>query len=138
MPMSSDQALRRFGLGRRGSEPGPNDVRAWLEAQLDAPDPMIPHELPSTENAAFVMRRYQEAKQAGAPLPMGFADLFGQDMSEALKHATVTCHSGNALSGSGATISPSAGALATGCSAWRVPISGKPSGHMSPAASSIW
>ena len=88
--MSSDQALRRFGLGRRGSEPGPNDVRAWLEAQLDAPDPMIPHELPSTENAAFVMRRYQEAKQAGAPLPMGFADLFGQDMSEALKHATVT------------------------------------------------
>ena len=88
--MSSDQALRRVGLGRRGSEPGPNDVRAWLEAQLDAPDPMIPHELPSTENAAFVMRRYQEAKQAGAPLPMGFADLFGQDMSEALKHATVT------------------------------------------------
>lgn len=38
------QAMIRFGLGRRGTQPVPADPRAWLLAQLDGPDagPTLP------------------------------------------------------------------------------------------------
>ncbi len=39
MDTRTAQALIRFGLGRRGTEPLPADPEAWLSGQLDGPDP---------------------------------------------------------------------------------------------------
>jgi uncharacterized protein (DUF1800 family) len=90
MTVDSSQAFRRFGLGRRGSEPLPDDVPGWLRSQLDAPDPLLSQAGPSIANAAAVLRQYEGARKSGAPLPPGFAELFGQDMTAALQHAATT------------------------------------------------
>jgi uncharacterized protein (DUF1800 family) len=42
MDTHTAQALIRFGLGRRGSEPLPSDPAAWLRGQIAAPDPGPP------------------------------------------------------------------------------------------------
>jgi uncharacterized protein (DUF1800 family) len=83
-------AFRRFGFGRRGAEPLPADVPAWLKRQLDAPDPMLAQPGPSMLNATLVSRRYEDAKMAGAPLPGGFAGLFADEMTASLQHAITT------------------------------------------------
>jgi uncharacterized protein (DUF1800 family) len=41
MDLITAQALVRFGLGRRASEPLPNDPPSWLAAQLRGPDPAL-------------------------------------------------------------------------------------------------
>lgn len=84
------QAFRRFGLGRRGSEPAPDDARGWLQSQLDAPDPLLAQPLPSTVNGILVQRRWDALQRAGGSPTYGMADLLGDEMSDALRHATTT------------------------------------------------
>jgi uncharacterized protein (DUF1800 family) len=61
MDTQTAQALVRFGLGRRGTEPVPADPRHWLLSQLEAPDPARIASVPSTINglAAIVADREQ-------------------------------------------------------------------------------
>ena len=90
MTVGSSQAIRRFGFGRLGSEPLPDDAPNWLRSQLDAPDPLLSQPGPSVANAVLVMRHYKDAQKSGGPLPMGFAELYWQDMSALLQHAATT------------------------------------------------
>jgi uncharacterized protein (DUF1800 family) len=89
----SDMALhafRRFGLGRRGTEPAPADVQGWLITQLDAADPLLSQPGPSTLNAVVIDQRYQAARKAGDMPPEGFTELFNREMTAALQHAATT------------------------------------------------
>ncbi len=64
------QALIRFGLGRRGSEPLPPDPAAWLRSQLAAPDSGPPG--PSlAEGFAAVRQDRQERPPPGTPRKAG-------------------------------------------------------------------
>jgi uncharacterized protein (DUF1800 family) len=83
-------AVRRFGFGRRGTEPLPDDVRLWLRSQLDAPDPLLAQPGPSMLNTALVARSYAQAEKTGAPLPAGFGDLFADEMTASLQYASRT------------------------------------------------
>jgi uncharacterized protein (DUF1800 family) len=113
-------ASRRFGFGRRGSEPLPTDPKTWLLAQLSAPDLLLSTPGPTTLNAAMVDRRWQASLRAergaaggmmsggamagdsmparaivGGLLPdgstaRGFGDLFPAEMTVQLQHAVST------------------------------------------------
>jgi uncharacterized protein (DUF1800 family) len=61
-----------------------------LRSQLDAADPVLSQPGPSIANAALVLRQYESARRSGAPLPPGFADLFANDMTSALRYAVST------------------------------------------------
>ena len=64
------QALIRFGLGRRGSEPLPPDPAAWLRSQLAAPDSGPPG--PSlADGFAAVRQDRQERPPPGTPRKAG-------------------------------------------------------------------
>jgi uncharacterized protein (DUF1800 family) len=56
MDTSTAQALIRFGLGRKGSEPLPDDPHAWLARQLDGPDPALAMPGASTQDGLMAMR----------------------------------------------------------------------------------
>ena len=56
------QALVRFGLGRRGTEPPPGDPAAWLDNQVRAPAPDAP--APSLAEALAALRADREEKPA--------------------------------------------------------------------------
>jgi len=58
------QALIRFGLGRRGSEPLPVDPRAWLRGQITSPDPL---RFPGALSTAACLSAWREDSQD--PLP---------------------------------------------------------------------
>jgi uncharacterized protein (DUF1800 family) len=62
MNADSYHAMIRFGLGRRGSEPVPDDARGWLLAQLATagPAPIVP----STEDGLQALRFDRENKPA--------------------------------------------------------------------------
>jgi len=66
MDMIAAQALVRFGLGRRPSEPIPSDPRAWLRAQLRQPDPV-----PSNLQAYAVVGAAQADNSMNAQMSMG-------------------------------------------------------------------
>ena len=64
------QALIRFGLGRRGSEPMPSDPAAWLYDQLSAADPGPPG--PSLADGFAALRQDRADKPPpGAPRAAG-------------------------------------------------------------------
>ncbi len=83
-------ALRRFGFGRPGAQPLPDDARGWLRWQLDAADPLLARTGPSMLNTAVVARAFQKAVDAGETPEMGFADLFTQEMTASLRYAIST------------------------------------------------
>jgi uncharacterized protein (DUF1800 family) len=83
-------AFRRFGFGRRGAEPVPEDVRKWLLSQLEAPDPLLSETGPSILNAVLVERRWDDARKAGLSPTYGQANIFGDEMTAALQHASTT------------------------------------------------
>jgi len=61
MDADISQALNRFGLGRRGTEPLPADPKAWLAAQIDGPDPAkFPPDLPNTADALTLLREQRK------------------------------------------------------------------------------
>jgi uncharacterized protein (DUF1800 family) len=66
-------ALNRFGMGRRPDEPPPDNPRAWLRAQLAAPDPTPMQGAVDTATALGVVRdrigMRQAEKQAAQAQP---------------------------------------------------------------------
>jgi uncharacterized protein (DUF1800 family) len=73
MSIESSMAMVRFGLGRKLGETLPADPRAWLRAQLDAPDPALAQPGPSAAQALQAMHADAEARRqaaaAGTPQP---------------------------------------------------------------------
>jgi uncharacterized protein (DUF1800 family) len=57
-------AFTRFGLGRRKDEPVPDKPRAWLQAQLDQPDPTPTIGLPDCAEGLRVFDVYAQARHA--------------------------------------------------------------------------
>jgi len=60
------QALIRFGLGRRGSDPLPDDPAAWLKGQITGADPS---QFPGALSTAACLSAWREDSQD--PLPAG-------------------------------------------------------------------
>ena len=58
------QALIRFGFGRKGAEPLPDDPDAWLRRQLRAPDPANFSDLPDTAQALVRLREQRMEDRA--------------------------------------------------------------------------
>jgi uncharacterized protein (DUF1800 family) len=56
MDTRTAQALVRFGLGRRGTEPLPSDPAAWLLDQLSQPDPTRLDDPPTTVKGLTALR----------------------------------------------------------------------------------
>ena len=56
MEIAAAQALIRFGLGPRGTQPPPADPRAWLAGQIRMPDPARFAGLPDTAAALSAWR----------------------------------------------------------------------------------
>jgi len=65
MDSNTAQALIRFGLGRKGAEPTPDDPAGWLAAQVRGPDPADFSGLPSTSAALGILRGQREPERAG-------------------------------------------------------------------------
>ncbi len=83
-------AFRRFGFGRRGSEPVPDDVHNWLLSQLDAADPLLSANGPTIANAVRVQHQFDAARKAGGSPTYGMANIFGEEMTAAIRHAATT------------------------------------------------
>ncbi len=64
MQTDSFQALIRFGLGRKGSQPLPADPHGWLAAQLDGPDPALAASGASAADGLRAFRAQRMAQQA--------------------------------------------------------------------------
>jgi len=62
MDTRTAQALVRFGLGRRGTEPLPSDPVAWLLNQLLRPDPTQLDDPPTTAKGLMALREDRETK----------------------------------------------------------------------------
>lgn len=60
MAPAAYHAAHRFGLGRRPGEPLPDDPRAWLRAQLDAPDPLA---AATTEGTSAGLAAFREDRR---------------------------------------------------------------------------
>jgi uncharacterized protein (DUF1800 family) len=56
-------AFSRFGLGRRRGEAVPADPRAWLTAQIDAPDPTPTAGMPSVADALALLWAFTQAQK---------------------------------------------------------------------------
>lgn len=83
-------AFNRFGLGRRGAEPIPSDIRGWLKAQVRAPDPLLAQPGPSTVNALLLCRLNDAANKAGRTPEITIGELSRQELTAALRHAATT------------------------------------------------
>ena len=90
MTSRSLHAMRRFGFGRRGNEPLPDDEKAWLRAQLDAADPLLARPGPSTANAILVGRNEAAAAKNGTVPPTYIGKLFRDEMTALLRTAVAT------------------------------------------------
>ena len=79
MDIAAAQALVRFGLGRRGTEPPPTDPQGWLRNQVRGRDPAV--DLPAPDLAAGMQalrtdrqnRRENKGAVPGMPLRDGHA-----------------------------------------------------------------
>jgi uncharacterized protein (DUF1800 family) len=96
MERASFVATTRFGLGCRLGESPPRDPRAWLRAQIEAPDPQAGTDLSATAAALALVEQQEAADRAmraaadpGAkPRPVG--DRLRQDIRDLLSTALVT------------------------------------------------
>ena len=88
MELRTAQALIRFGLGRRGSEPLPADPARWLLEQLQQPDPahLDPQPSTATAAAAFLADRANKPK----PEELQVRALFRSDVKAELENALTT------------------------------------------------
>lgn len=83
MDVQAAQAMIRFGLGRRGAEPVPDNPRAWLAAQLEGPDPALAapcHSLTEGLRAIHDVTR----QKASAPTRMVVRQMYQADTGAAL------------------------------------------------------
>jgi uncharacterized protein (DUF1800 family) len=88
MDLHVAHALVRFGLGRRGTEALPSDPRAWLAAQLAAPDPTRLAQPPSSAAGLAAIREDRQNKPE--PGQSRGRALFRQDALAQLGNAIVT------------------------------------------------
>jgi uncharacterized protein (DUF1800 family) len=87
---SAHHALRRFGFGRRGTEPLPGDPKRWLALQLEGADPWLAGTGPSFRNVVHISRHNEVLIRTGITPEAGFAELFASDMVVLLNHAVST------------------------------------------------
>ena len=87
MDTHAQQALIRFGLGRRGAEPLPADPAGWLRSQLAAPDPGPPGPSLADGFAAVIQDRDDKAPP-GTPRRVG--QLFKGEVDALVTHALTT------------------------------------------------
>lgn len=91
MPADPHHALIRFGLGRRPGEVLPADPRAWLNAQLDGPDPARFADPPGTAKGLAALQQDRMAdRTATAPREPAGRTLFRAEMTALLDHALTT------------------------------------------------
>jgi uncharacterized protein (DUF1800 family) len=69
MDITAAQALVRFGLGRRGTEPPPADPRGWLRQQLRGADPAAGVPAPDLGAGMEALRTYKLNKGPVAGMP---------------------------------------------------------------------
>ena len=86
MEIEPVQALIRFGLGRRGSEPLPANPATWLRAQLTAPDPGPAG--PSVADGFAAVLADREDK--GQPGPKRVQQLFKGEIDNLVSYALAT------------------------------------------------
>jgi uncharacterized protein (DUF1800 family) len=82
-------AFIRFGLGRRGSEPIPDDPIGWLAAQLGAPDPLLAEREPSVDTAFSAIRDYVHQVPMKPPR-LSLGDMCRLHQTQAMSHAVLT------------------------------------------------
>src|SRR6266568_3250469 len=96
MDTRTAQALIRFGLGRRGSMPLPEDPVAWLNSQLDGPDPGMDIACHSGAEGLEALRddradqRARKACDDAAEMPHRARDLFRADALAYRDHVLTT------------------------------------------------
>jgi uncharacterized protein (DUF1800 family) len=89
MDTDAAQALIRFGLGRRGAEPVPNDPAGWLAAQLNGPDPALAAPGSSTADGLDAIRKQRRLK--GDPTgEKPIRDLFKADSEQSFDTVLTT------------------------------------------------
>jgi uncharacterized protein (DUF1800 family) len=88
MDTRTAQALVRFGLGRRGSEPLPSDPAAWLLDQIHRPDPTRLDDPPTTAKGLTALREDRETKPP--PGESRAAALFKAQAAAQLANAVTT------------------------------------------------
>jgi uncharacterized protein (DUF1800 family) len=86
MDNTAAQALIRFGLGRRGTEPLPADPAAWLRNQLAGPDRGPPG--PSLADGFAAVIQDRDDKGTGAPKQVG--PLFKGEVDALVANALAT------------------------------------------------
>jgi uncharacterized protein (DUF1800 family) len=89
MDTHSAQALIRFGLGRRGDEPAPDDPPAWLATQLDGRDPALAEPVTRTTDALAVWREQRKMPKAAAQ-PDRLHDFWVADSGAAMRRLATT------------------------------------------------
>jgi uncharacterized protein (DUF1800 family) len=88
MDTRTAQALVRFGLGRRGSEPLPADPAQWLLEQLRQPDPTRFDDPPTTAKGLAALREDRETKPLPGESKVGA--LFREQAAAQLENAVTT------------------------------------------------
>ena len=88
MDMRTAQALVRFGLGRRGTEPLPSDPSSWLLDQLRQPDPTRLDDPPSSIKGLTALRDDRANKPP--PGESRSAALFKAEAAAQLANAATT------------------------------------------------
>ena len=81
--------LIRFGLGRRGDQPPPSDVHAWISNQLDSSDPVLASPEPSTASAIYARIHHDDPDKRN-PGPHLIGDLFDKCRADAFRNALAT------------------------------------------------
>jgi uncharacterized protein (DUF1800 family) len=88
MDIRTAQALVRFGLGRRGTEPLPSDPTAWLLDQIHQPDPTRLDNPPTTAKGLTALHEDRETKPS--PGESRVAALFKEQTAAQLANAVTT------------------------------------------------
>jgi uncharacterized protein (DUF1800 family) len=95
MEQRTAQALVRFGLGRRGTEPLPTDPAAWLAGQLDGTDPACAAGPGAADGLVAFRednkdRRDRKQGDPNAPQPTRVRDMFRADALATVAHVLTT------------------------------------------------
>ena len=79
----------RFGPGRRGDQPPPSDMRAWISSQLDSSDPVLASSDPSTASAIYA-RLHRDDPDKRNPGPRLIGDLVDTCRADAFRNTSGT------------------------------------------------
>ncbi len=88
MDLRQAHALNRFGLGRRGEEPIPDNPESWLLGQLTRPDPVAMDPPATSANGVTALR--EDRKNRPAPGESRARALFRAQANSTLVHAART------------------------------------------------